>query len=352
MPHISFVVPGSIDTRTGGYGYDRRIIQGLRALGWRVDLHELAPSFPCPTPPDLDRAAHVFAGIPDETTVVVDGLAFGAMPELARREADRLRLVALVHHPLADETGLDPSAARHLFDGERDALAAARTVVVTSPRTAARLAAYDVPAERIAVIEPGTDPAPLARGSGRADVAILSVGTLTPRKGYDVLLSALERLRQLGWHFTCVGSLDRDAGYVAQLRARIASSGVASRVTLAGETDDTGLAPLYDRTDLFVLPTLYEGYGMVVAEALARGLPVVSTATGAIPELVADGSGLVVPPGDADALCTALAHALGDRTARAEMAAAARRVRDRLPTWDTQSAAMAAAIERGIAGGV
>ena len=345
MPHISFVVPGSIQTLTGGYGYDRRIIQGLRQRGWRVDLHELASSFPSPSSADLQEAARRLAAHPGEAVVVIDGLAFGAMPEVVRPEADRLRLVALVHHPLADETGLAASVVRALAESERSALSAARAVVVTSARTAERLAAYNVPAQRIAVVEPGTDPAPLARGSG-GGVSMLSVATLTPRKGHSVLLAALARLRHLEWHLTCVGSLDRDPDHVARLLAQIDAGGLASRVTLAGEMDDTGLAPLYDRADLFVLPTLYEGYGMVVAEALARGLPVVSTATGAIPELLADGSGLALPPGDADALHAALERLLADSAARAAMAAGARRVRDRLPTWEGQSAGMADVIER------
>jgi glycosyltransferase involved in cell wall biosynthesis len=278
--------------------------------------------------------------------VVIDGLAYGAMPDVVRREAGRLRLVALVHHPLADETGLAASSVEALAASERSALTAARAVIVTSRRTAARLAAYDVPADRIAVVEPGTDPAPLAQGSRGGTVSMLSVATLTPRKGHDVLLAALARLQHRDWHLTCAGSADRDADHVSRLRAYIDAAGLASRVTLAGELDGAGLAPLYDRADLFVLPTLYEGYGMVVAEALARGLAVVSSATGAIPELLVEGSGLALPPGDVDALHAALDRLLADPAARAAMAAGARRVRARLPTWEAQSAAMANVIAR------
>ena len=345
VPRVAFVVPGSIDTLTGGYSYDRRIIQGLRQRGWHVDLHELASSFPVPSPADLDEAARTLAACPDGSVVVIDGLAFGAMPDVARAEAGRLRLVGLVHHPLADETGLDASTAHALAESERAALIAARVVVVTSPRTAERLAAYDVHADRIAVVEPGTDPAAAARGSG-GGVSMLSVATLTPRKGHDVLLVALARLRHLEWHLTCVGSLDRDPDHVARLRALIDAAGLASRVTLAGEMDATRLAPLYDQADLFVLATRYEGYGMVVAEALAHGLPVVSTATGAIQELLTEGSGVAVPPGDADILHAALNRVIVDPATRAAMAAGARRVRDRLPTWERQSARMAEVLER------
>jgi glycosyltransferase involved in cell wall biosynthesis len=346
VPHVAFVVPGSIDTLTGGYGYDRRIVQGLRQRGWIVDLRELATTFPFPPPADIDRAVETFASFPDRTIVIVDGLAFGAMPEVVRPETSRLRLVALVHHPLADETGLEVAAIRAFTTSERSALTAARAVVVTSPRTARRLAAFEVPADRILIVEPGTDSAPLARGSGGSGVSMLSVATFTPRKGHHVLLAALARLQHRDWHLTCVGSLDRDSGHVATLGALIDAGDLTSRVTLAGELDVAGLAPLYDRSDLFVLPTLYEGYGMVVAEALARGLPVVSTATGAIPELLGEGAGLALAPGAVDALHAALERLLGDPAALAAMAAGARRMRERLPTWEAQAARMADVIER------
>ena len=161
---VYVAIPGDLQARTGGYGYDRRIIAGLRGLGWAVEVRRLDDSFPMPTAAARAQAAQVLAAAPDGATVLVDGLALGAMPDEAEREAGRLRLVALVHHPLAAETGLDPALARALEISERRALAAVGAVVVTSRATAARLADYGVAANRITVVEPGTDPAPLARG--------------------------------------------------------------------------------------------------------------------------------------------------------------------------------------------
>ena len=367
------VIPGDLGIRTGGYGYDRRIIAGLRDRGWLVDVQRLDDSFPTPTLAAHAHAASVLAAIPDGSTVLVDGLALGALPDEAEREALRLRIIALVHHPLAAETGVDPVLAVALEVSERRALAASRSVVVTSRATAARLAEYGVTADRITVVEPGTDRAPIARGSAVSaqlsvpgekpsalgpqpsdeplvspkpfDVALLCVATLTPRKGHELLVRALAAVRHRNWRLICAGSLDRDPLTVARVRDLVRAEGVEDRIVLAGDMEAAMLATHYDRADLFVLPTLYEGYGMVVAEALARGLPIVSTATGAIADLVGADAGIVVPPGDLAAFTDALSRVLGDAELRAQLSAGARRVRDRLPTWDDAAIAMALALE-------
>ncbi|MFI5179439.1 MAG: glycosyltransferase family 4 protein [Vicinamibacterales bacterium] len=367
---LYFVVPGDLEARTGGYGYDRRIILGLRDLGWTVEVRRLDDSFPLPTPAARAHAGEVLAALPSGSTVLVDGLALGALAAEAERESARLRIVALVHHPLAAETGLDASVARALENSERRALAAARSIVVTSAATASRLAGYGVGANRIAVVEPGTDPAPLARGSASGDrpavdssrpsalshqlsaishqpfeVSLLCVATLTPRKGHELLVSALAALPHRMWRLTCAGSLDRDPATVARVRAQVEAAGLAERVSFTGDLDAAALAVVYERTDLFVLPTFHEGYGMAVAEALARGLPVVSTATGAIADLVGPDAGIVVAPGDLPAFTDALARAIGDAELRAHFAAGARRVRSRLSTWGDAAALMASALE-------
>jgi glycosyltransferase involved in cell wall biosynthesis len=361
MGSLVLIVPGNLETVTGGYAYDRRMVAGLRDRGWSVAVRELDGSFPHPTSAARDQAARVLAAIHDGASVLVDGLAFGAMPSEVEREAARLRLIALVHHPLAAETGVDRDTAVALEASERRALAAASLVVVTSRATAAALEPYLVGPDRIVVVEPGTDRAPLARGSQGATPRLLCVATLIPRKGHEVLFRALARLPHLEWRLTCVGSLKRDPPTVQRLRVQLRSDGLEDRVTLAGEVDAATLAALYDGADVFVLPTLHEGYGMAVAEALARGLPVVGTATGAIADLVTDDAqtdagastghrhvaGLLVPPGDHEALAAALVRVLGNARVREHLTHGARLVRDRLPSWEDASARMAEALEKG-----
>ena len=315
----------------------------------------LDDTFPFPTPTAREEAARVFAAIPDGTTVVADGLALGALPDEAERARGRLNVIALVHHPLAEETGLDASDAARLAASERRSLAAVRSVVVTGESTAALLGRYGVTLDRITVVHPGTDPAPVARGSARAggddsepiELTLLCVATLTPRKGHDILFRALASLPHRRWRLRCAGSLDRDRALVERLTSHLRDEGLHERVELLGDLDADRLAVEYDRSDVFVLSTLYEGYGMAVAEALARGLPVVSTATGNIPALVGDEAGIVVPPNDAAAFGEALSRLVGDPQLRRRLAAGARRVRQRLPTWDDSVGAMARALSPG-----
>jgi glycosyltransferase involved in cell wall biosynthesis len=355
---VTVVVPGDLETRTGGYGYDRRMVSGLRAIGWTVRLVRLDDTFPFPSEAARAEAASALAAIADGEVTIIDGLALGALPDEATAHASRLPIVALVHHPLALETGLTADQAARLEASERRALTATRHVVVTSRATAATLARFDVEPPRITTIEPGTDPAPLARIHRQHPTAeasqhpagtalnLLCVATVTPRKGYEVLLDALASVPFDNWTLRCAGSADRDETTTARVRARLANPRLATRVELVGDLGPAALGAEYDRTDIFVLATLYEGYGMAVAEALARGLPVVSTATGAIADLVGVDAGLVVPPGDAAAFAEALTRVLADAGLRARLAAGARRVRDRLPTWDVAATRMADVLAR------
>src|SRR5215475_6596952 len=350
---IVLMVPGPLETSTGGYEYDRRMIAGLRARGWDVDVRELQDSFPEPTVSALDDAARQLAAMPDGALVLVDGLALGAMPDQVERESRRLRLIALVHMPLASAVGLDAAETARLQASESRALAAVSGAIVTGRSTVAVLRAYGLTDDRIALVEPGTDRAPLARGSQSAcrrqacdhPVELLCVATVNAGKGHNVLFDALAQISDGGWHLTCVGSLDRDPSTVDHVQALVSTHGLGDRVSLVGAQHGAALEACWDRADLFVLATYSESYGMAVAEALAHGLPVISTTTGAISELVGSDAGVLAVPGNTDALAQALSRVF-DRGERERLAAGARRVRDLLPTWDVAFSKMAAFIER------
>lgn len=351
MPSLAFIVPGRLSTLTGGSIYDRRMIEGLRRRGWAVDVHEVSESFPRPTADALDGAARTLASIADGRTVIVDGLAFGAMPDVVRPHARRLKTVALVHLPLGAEIGLDPVEAREMEASERRALRLATAVVVTGATTSAAVASSGVGRQKISVVEPGTDPASISSGSSDKTLRLLCVATVSPGKGQEGLIRALAANRDRDWMLTCAGSLTRYPGTVARVRQLLAAEGIVDRVTLLGEADGASLETHYLQADVFVLNSLQETYGMAVAEAVAHGLPVVGTHTGAIPRLVGDEAGLIVEPGNLGALTDALRRALGDAGLRARLREGARRARRRLEPWDTAVGRMAEVLERVIADG-
>ena len=336
MPAVDLLVPGSLDSLTGGYIYDRRILAGLSALGWETRAHELDLSFPMPTPKALAAAVAVLASLPNGRITIIDGLALaGLIPALAK-ENSRLNIVALIHHPLAFETGIDDKLAQSLRSAEETALGLIKNVIVTSPWTRHALTAFKVPATRVAVVEPGCDRAPLSTPSD-GPMRMLCVGTLTPRKGHAILFDALATQTDRPWQLRCAGSLDRDPQTATKLRRQVDRLGLKQRITFLGEISREAVAKEYGHADLFLLPSYLEGYGMAIAEAIARGLPVVSTNAGAIAQTLPAGAGILVPPGDAAALGRVLEELLGDPGKLKQLARAAATAREALPTWEDAS---------------
>ncbi|WP_018994692.1 glycosyltransferase family 4 protein [Thioalkalivibrio sp. ALJ2] len=333
MPELGFVVPGALDQPTGGYRYDARMIAGLREQGWRVELRELEGEFPGPDARAERALEEALASFPDGMRVLVDGLAAGAHPATLRRHAGRLRLVYLMHHPLGLEVGLASARSQELLESERAAVALASRVVVTSDYTRAQVADWGVPSERLCSIPPGVEPAPLARGPEDEVPVLLCVAAWVPRKGQLELVRALSGLRDRSWRAELAGAMDRDPDYTAAVRAAIAESGLDARISAPGVLTHEGLAELYDQASIFVLPSAYEGFGMAFTEAMMRGLPVVGTTGGAIPQTVPETAGLLVPPGDVEALRRALGSLLCDAEQRRGMGRAGRAHAESLPGW-------------------
>jgi len=341
-----FAVPGDLAAPTGGYAYDRRMIAELEQLGWQVDVVNLGDGFPWPSNGTRRNAEARLAALQDGRIVVIDGLAFGVLPETAGKLCSRRKLVALVHHPLALETGLTVQQAERLRQSERAALAAASRVIVTSAATARKLIAdYAIPPDRISVARPGSDPAPAAGGSRDGIVRLLSVGAVVPRKGFDVLVAALATLTDLPWHLTIAGDRSRDAKTTAQLDAAIARRHLAGRVSVLGAVAPQRLSELYTGADLFVLASRFEGYGMAYAEAIAHGLPVIGTTAGAIADTVPEGAAVLVEADDTDALARALRRLIENADQRRRLAARARAAAGKLPTWRESATIFAGALE-------
>lgn len=337
----AFAIPGDIETLTGGYIYERRLLEGLRAQGRDVDHIPLGPSFPDPTNDDmLDAATRLCAVAPDRP-LILDGLVFGSI-DTAILAALPMPVVAMIHHPLAHESGLESARRDHLFRTERDNLRHAAHVLVPSPHTRALLISdYGLAPSRVTIARPGTDK-PLGKLPAADPPMILSVGIQHPRKGHDILLRALALLEARDWQAMIVGS-HYDTAHAADLDRLHADLGLGDKVCLAGRLPAGDRDRAYARASIFALATRYEGYGIVFDEAMAHGLPIVTCHTGAVPDTVAQGAGILVPPDDPEAFAEALDRLLTDDTLRARMAATSAKAGNTLPDW-TETARRAGAV--------
>jgi glycosyltransferase involved in cell wall biosynthesis len=345
VTEVHVVVPEGIDDParpSGGNTYDRRVCRGLAALGWVV--HEHAVPWAWPRPGEAGRAAlaRTVRRIPDGAVVLLDGLIASTAPEALVPQTRRLRQVVLVHMPLGHRPPDGEAGA--VRAREREVLTATAAVVTTSAWTRRRLGElYALPAGRVHVTEPGVDAARLAPGSAAGD-ALLCVAALTPDKGHDVLLDGLATATDLSWRCVCVGSVDRAPAYTERMRRLARNSGLGDRVRFPGPHTGAELDRAYAAADLLVLASHAETYGLVVTEALARGLPVLATEVGGVTEALGHGEdgtrpGLLVPPGNPAALGAALRAWLEDAELRDRLRRAARERRATLRPWaDTASA--------------
>ncbi|PTM99814.1 glycosyltransferase involved in cell wall biosynthesis [Streptomyces sp. VMFN-G11Ma] len=351
---VHFVMPGGVDdpaAPSGGNAYDRRVSLDLSGFGWQVHKHAVAGQWPRPTAAARAELARTLRELPDGSVVLLDGIVACGVPEVVVPETERLHLAVLVHLPLGDETGLEPALATELDAKERDVLRAVPAVIATSDWAVRRLVSHHgLAPERVHVAAPGADIAPLASGTDGVS-RLLCVAAVTPRKGQHRLVQALAAAADLPWSCVCVGGLGHDPEYVAHLRQLIKEHGLQDRIELAGPRSGAELDASYATADLMVLTSYAETYGMAVTEALARGIPVLATDVGGLPEAVGrapDGGvpGILVPPEDPAALAAELRGWFGEADVRRRLKAAARGRRAALDGWATTARSLAGVLGR------
>ena len=326
--HARFIIPGPLATVSGGYGYDRAIIAGLRGLGHAIEVTELGDPL----------AALNLPGLP-----VIDGLALPAFAPFVSEVAAR-RCVGLIHHPISLEPDLPEADKSRLGKLEQALFPAFARVIVTSDWTAKALVThFAVADDRIRVVQPGTAPAPRAAFRDQG-CEILALGALIPRKGHEMLLRALARLWDLDWHLTIAGAAD-DPAYGASLKSLAAELKIGDRISFPGVLTGAALSAQWANTDLFALATRFEGFGMAIAEALAHGIPFAVTKGGAAGDGLPDMTGAACTVDDLITYSKTLRRLIFDTGLRREMADAAWEFGQTLPDWPAQVAKFAAALD-------
>ena len=339
---VRFAIPGDLATPTGGYGYARRLLRELPARGVDIRHVALPGGFPFPGTADLDEAARVLSGLPDGEPVLIDGLAGGALPPNAIR-AIKAPVVMLCHHPLGMESGLTDAESRQLLNSERDALAVCDHVITTSKATATILQRdFGLSAGSMTVALPGTEPAPRAPADGPC--RILSVGSLSRRKRHHLLIETLAQFRDQEWTLRIAGP-PVDKAVHDELVAQIETLGLRDRVRLLGALTSDEIAAAYQSSDLFVLASEYEGFGMAFTEAMSHGLPTVGTRCTAVEEATAGGA---VMTDDAQ-LVEALGSLIRDAQVRKQWADRAWQAAQGFLRWDQTAGIVADVLRRTVA---
>lgn len=328
----AFAIPGDATQKTGGYIYEYELLQALRRSGRDTQHLELGAGFPNPSAEETATAIAAMAALPPEMPLIIDGLVFGCIDTAGLRTV-KAPIIAMIHHPLGLETGLAPAQSQFLLQREADNLQLADAVLVPSAHTSRILVQrFDVPEHKITIAPPGFRAAdPIRRP--QSPPLILSVGILAERKGHDVLVAALGRIADLDWQAQIVGKT-HDPSVELALRQQIAELGLGDRVILAGLLADDAVIELYREAALFALATRYEGYGIVLGEAMLHGLPIITCQTGAVPDTVADGAGILVPVDDVEGFAQALRSVLTDKTMRQAMSRLSAEAGRKLNSWD------------------
>lgn len=340
----AFAIPGDATQKTGGYIYEYELLHALRRRGRDVMHLKLGAGFPDPSAVETAEAVAAMAALPPHMPLIIDGLVFGSIDTEGLRTVTA-PIVAMIHHPLGLETALPPRRARHLLQREADNLRLASAVLVPSPHTRRILIEqFGVPAAQITVAPPGFRPPETIR-TPQTPPLILSVGLLAERKGHDVLVEALARIADLDWRAEIVGKT-HDPAVETRLRRQIADLGLGDRIGIRGLLSDAAVVERFRRATLFALATRYEGFGIVLGEAMLHGLPIVTCDTGAVPETVAPGAGILVPVDDTARFAEALRLLLTDGDRRQAMSEASAAGGRRLNRWDDTEALVSTVLDR------
>jgi glycosyltransferase involved in cell wall biosynthesis len=332
---VGLTVYGSMETRSGGFRYDRRLVEGLRAAGDTVEVVELPwRRYPRGLLDNLSSALRDRLTI-DVDVMLQDELAHPSLAVTNRRLS--YPVVSVVHHLRSSErrrlTPLYRAVERRYLDAVDGAVCNSHATRETVTELGALAAGDTVVAPPAGDhFEPTVSDDLIAARAREGPLQVVFVGAITPRKGLLGLVDALARV-ETDWDLTVVGRR-ADETYLRTVREAVGQAGVEESVRILGEQPDDALADIFRESHVLAVPSRYEGFGLVYLEAMGFGLPAIGTTAGGAGDVISHGdTGYLVAPGDRESLVDSLAGLGADREMLARMGQAARRRYERHPDW-------------------
>ncbi|MCB9891369.1 MAG: glycosyltransferase [Planctomycetes bacterium] len=314
---IELVAPRAVNPLTGGHLYNSRVCEcaAPRIVLRHVEVEEIGAWLDERTSPCL-----------------LDSLYFeSADPSRIAKGPPVIWLAHYLPHRA-------PNAPAELEATMRTTLAAARGIVTTSQATA-NLVLETNPRASVRVCIPGVDASPSRRTTDNPVPRLLTVANFEARKGHLAVLECLAELRSLPWTWDVVGDLNADREVSEHFLERLHSLDFESRVRVLGRLDPTTTREKMFDADLFILLSSYEPYGMVFAESIASGTPVIAWRCGGATEIVDSGvTGVLLPPHDLAAVSSTLEQLLSSRRKLTQLRRSVSQSRRRFPTWRETSA--------------
>ena len=301
---VFFLLSGDINSLTGGHLYNRHMVEGLKQKGHRVKVLRLDESTILTHAIELKSSSY-FNTLPPGSCVLIDSLVLGNIPGALKKYSEKLTFIGLIHLPLTYNP-LPGKNRKHIATREVKAMMFTRHLVVTGRFTLRMLMEAGISHEKISLIEPGVENYPRKRYYADLPSVLLCISNYSQIKDQLLLVRAINKLRYNKWTLHMYGNTNTEKPYVTRLKSIIANKKMNDRILLHDSIDRNNISEAFLASDLFVLPSRFETYGMVLTEALAHGLPVVTTNSGNIPDTVPQTMGVFTEPGNLDSLVSAI----------------------------------------------
>jgi glycosyltransferase involved in cell wall biosynthesis len=296
---VHFLITGDIQSLTGGYLYNMHMINGLRGKGHLVNV--FGTDWQWKDSDSLEYICrHHLKKLPHGSCVIVDSLILASLHHIVQEFGDRLKFLGLIHLPAS--YNVLSGVHGKLADEELTAINDMRQVIVTGQFTFDLLCNVGLNPARICLVEPGTDHFPRKKRYKPVPSELLCIANYSALKAQDVLIRALCRLTAWNWSLHLYGDTNRDKKYTEALRSLIRQLKMEHRIIVHGIVERHEISTVFLNADLFLMPSLFESYGMAITESLAHGIPVVTTSAGNIPYTLPAGMGLLTEPGNEEQL--------------------------------------------------